>query len=65
MADATGLQVAHSVGPIFVIFKCLGRHLVNDIMNVVFLMVNCLWMVDITLFFNGSLHEMVQWCSAD
>ena len=63
MAAAAGLTVAHSLGSIFEhFFECLGPYLVNGITNVGLKMVNCLWMVDITLVFNGAPQEIVQRC---
>ena len=60
MAAADGLAVFHSIGPILVHFlEYMGSYFDDGIMNVGLQMLNCLWFVGITLFFNGALHKMV------
>ena len=56
-----GLTVTHPINPIFqYIFDCLGFNSMNNIFNLVFQGLNCLWMVSVTLILNGSPQKIVQ-----
>ena len=51
------LTVSDSIGPYFMNFsKCIMTYFDNGITNVGHQVFNCLWLVDITLFFNAHLN---------
>ena len=54
---------AHTIVPIFKhIIDCVQLYFTNGFMNIILLSVNCLWLVGITLIFNGTPHTIVQRC---
>ena len=63
MAASAGLTVPHSGGPISKhFFECLEPYLGNGITDVSLQMLNCLWMVCITLIFKGASQKIIQKC---
>ena len=54
MAASAGLAVRHALGPIFeYIFDCMQLYFSYGSTNVVLQSLNCLWLVHITLIFDG------------
>ena len=61
MTATAGLNVPHSINPIFqYIFDCLGFNPMNGNFDFVYQGINRLWMVSVTLVFNGSPQKIVQ-----
>ena len=56
MAASVDHAVAYTIGPIF-------KHIIdNGFTNIVSYSVNCLWLVDVTLIFDGNPQIIVQRC---
>ena len=63
MAASAGHAVANTIDPIFKhIIDCVQLYFTNGFTNIVLSRVNCLWLVDVTLIFDGLLQIMVQRC---
>ena len=63
MAALSGHAVVYTIGTIFKhIIDCMQLYFTNGFMNIVFWSVNCLWLVGVTLIFNGSPQTIVQRC---
>ena len=61
MTAAAGHAVAYTIGPIFKHnIDCVQLYFTNDFTNIVLLNVNCLWLVGVTLNFDGSPQIIVQ-----
>ena len=62
LVNSRCLTEPHSIGAIFVhFFECRGSYPGYDTTNVGPQMLNCLWFVEITLFFNDVPQKIVQW----
>ena len=62
MDASTGHAVAYRIGPIFKhIIDCVQLYFTNGFTNIVLQSVNCLWLVDVTLIFDGIPQIIVQW----
>ena len=56
MAASAGQAVAYMIGSIFKQFKdCVQLYFSNGFMNIFLYVVNCLWLVGVTLIFAGTL----------
>ena len=63
MAASAGHTVAYTIGPIFKhIIDCVQLYFTNGFMNVVLYSVNSLWLVGVTLIFDGTPQIIVQRC---
>ena len=63
MAASAGHSVAYKIGPIFKHFiNCVQLYFTNGFTNFVLLSINCLWLVGVTLIFDGTIQITVQWC---
>ena len=63
MAASAGHLVAYTIGPIFEhIIDCVELYFTNGFTNIVLKNVNCLWLIDVTLIFDGTLQIIVQRC---
>ena len=63
MAAAASVTIPFSIEPILLLlFECMRSYLGNGITNVDLQMLNCLWFIGITLFFNGAPQKIVQRC---
>ena len=61
MAVSVGHVVAYTIGPIFKrIIDCVRLYYSNGFTNIGLKSVNCLWLVDVTLIFDGTLQIIVQ-----
>ena len=62
MAASAG-HVAYTIGPISKsIIDCVQLYFTNGFTNIVLYRVNCLWLVGVTLIFDGTLQIIVQLC---
>ena len=63
MAASAGHAVAYTNGPIFRhIIDCVQLYFTNGFTNIVSQSVNCLWLVGVTLIFDGTIQIIVQRC---
>ena len=63
IAVSAGHAVAYTIGPIFKhIIDCVQVYFTNGFTNIVLYSVNCLWLVGVTLIFEGTLQKIVQRC---
>ena len=63
MAASAGHAVAYTIGPIFkYINDCVQLYFTNGFTNIVPKSVNCLWLVGVTLIFDGTPQIIVQLC---
>ena len=63
MAASAGHAVAYKIGPNFKdIIDCVQPYFTNCFTNIVLSSVNCLWLVGVTLIFNGAPQITVQRC---
>ena len=63
MATSAGHAAAYTIGPIFKhIIDCMQLYYTNVFTNIVLESVNCLWLVDVILVFDGSSQIIVQHC---
>ena len=63
MAASAGHAVAYTIGLIFKhIIDCVQLYFTNGFTNIVVYSVNCLWLVGVTLIFDGFPQILVQWC---
>ena len=61
MAVSAGHALAYTIGPIFKhIIDCVQLYFSNGFTNIILLSVNCLWLVGVTLIFDGTLQIIVQ-----
>ena len=61
MAASAGHVVAYTIGSIFKhIIDCLQLYFTNRFTNIFYYSVNCLWLIDVTLIFDGTLQIIVQ-----
>ena len=55
MASSAGHAVTYTIGSIFKhIIDCVQLYFTNDFTNIVLYSVNCLWLVGVTLIFDGK-----------
>ena len=55
MAASAGHVVAYKIGPIFKHnIDCVQLYFTNGFMNIVLQSVNCLWLIGVTLIFDGT-----------
>ena len=65
MAASTGHAVTYMIGPIFKhIIDCVQLYFTNGFTNIVLQSVNCLWLVGVTLIFEGTPQIIVQPCQS-
>ena len=63
MAAFAGHAVAYMIDPIFKhIIDCVQLYFTNNFTNIAFQKVNCLWLVAITLIFDGTPQIVIQRC---
>ena len=61
--EMAGHAVAYTIGPIFkLIIDCGQLYFTNGFTNIVLESVNCLWLVGVTLIFDGTPQIIVQRC---
>ena len=62
MAASAGHAIAYTIGPISKhIIDCVQLYFTNGFTNIVLEIVNCLWLVGVTLIFDG-IPQIVQRC---
>ena len=63
MAASSGHVVAYVIGSICKhIIDCVQLYFTNGFTNIVLLSVNCLWLIDVTLIFDGTPQIIGQQC---
>ena len=63
MAASAGHTVVYTIGPIFKHFiYCVQLYCTNGFTNIFLYRVNCLWLVGVTLIFDGTPQIVVQRC---
>ena len=63
MAASAGHTVAYTIGPIFKhIIDCVQLYFTNDFTNIDLQSVNWLWLVGVTLIFDGTPQIIEQRC---
>ena len=63
MAYSAGHAVAYTICPIFKhLIDCLQLYFTNGLTNIVLKSANCLWLVGVTLIFDGTPQIIVQRC---
>ena len=63
MAVSTNHAVAYTIASIFKhIIDCVQLYFTNGFTNIVLSSLNCLWLVGVTLIFDGTLQIIVQRC---
>ena len=63
MTASTGHAVVYTIGPIFKhIIDCVQLYFTNGFTKIVLLSVNCVWIVGVTLIFDGAPQIIVQRC---
>ena len=63
MAASAGHRVAHTIGSVFKhINDCVQLYFTNRFTNIVLKSVHCLWLVGVTLIFDGIPQIIVQCC---
>ena len=62
MFASAGHVLAYTIDPIFKhIIDCVQLYFTNGFTNIILWSVNCLWLVGITLIFDGTPQIIVQW----